>query len=198
MPEIKDNTENEIEKEATATKPKRKRTTAKTTKAASEKAPKVEKAPERVFDKEDTIPCMSVTTGELIYHEDWSKSHTRYEWMQYGDITEVEYQDLKAMLARKSDYLFYPYFIVTDEDFLKQNPKLQEVTNQFYGLDDPKSFFDKSPAALESFLNSASEGVRDAAKTAAAKLIKDGELDSIRIVKTIDNTLGTEFAKLVL
>ena len=29
-------------------------------------------------------------------------------------------------------------------------------------------------------------------------LIKDGQLDSIRIVKTIDKSLGTEFAKLVL
>lgn len=193
MPEIKDNTENEIEKETTAVKPKRKRTTAKTTKAASEKAPEV-----RVFDKEDLIPCMSVTTGELVYHEDWSKSHTRYEWIQYGDVTEVEYQDLKAMLARKSDYLFYPHFIVTDEDFLKENPKLQDVTNQFYGLDNPRNFFDRSPVSLEAFLNSAPEGVKDAAKTAAAKLIKDGELDSIRIVKTIDSTLGTEFAKLVL
>lgn len=196
MPEIKDNTKNEIEKETTVAKPKGKRAAAKTTKATSEKAPEIEKA--RVFEKEDLIPCMSVTTGELIYHEDWSKSHTRYEWMQYGDVTEVEYQDLKAMLARKSDYLLYPYFIVTDEDFLKQNPKLQEVTNQFYGLDDPKSFFDKTPDALESFLNNASEGVRDAAKTAAIKLIKEGELDSVRIIKTIDKTLDTEFAKLVL
>ena len=102
------------------------------------------------------------------------------------------------MLARKSDYLFYPYFIVMDEDFLKENPQLQEITNQFYGLDDPRSFFDKTPDALESFLNSAPEGVKDAARTAAAKLIKDGQLDSIRIVKTIDKSLGTEFAKLVL
>lgn len=185
MPEINDNTKNEIEKETATAKSKGKRAAAKATKA-------------RVFEKEDLIPCMSVITGELIYHEDWSKSHTRYEWMQYGDVTEVEYQDLKAMLARKSDYLLYPYFIVTDEDFLKQNPKLQEVTNQFYGLDDPKSFFDKSPDALESFLNNASEGVRDAAKTAAIKLIKEGELDSVRIIKTIDKTLDTEFAKLVL
>lgn len=193
MPETnKTNTENAVEEKAT-TKSTAKRTRTKKTTPAPKEEPKA-----RAFDKEDLIPCMSVTTGELIYHESFSKSRTRYEWLQYGDVTEVEYQDLKAMLARKSDYLFYPYFIVMDEDFLKENSQLQDVTNQFYGLDNPRNFFDKTPVALEAFLNSAPEGVRDAAKTAAAKLIKDGELDSIRIVKTIDKTLGTEFAKLML
>lgn len=191
MPETnKTNTENAVE-EKTAAKSTAKRT--RTKKATPKPEPKA-----RVFDKEELIPCMSVTTGELIYHETFAKSRTRYEWLQYGEITDVEYQDLKAMLARKSDYLFYPYFIVMDENFLKENPQLQEITNQFYGLDDPRSFFDKTPDALESFLNNAPEGVKDAARTAAAKLIKDGQLDSIRIVKTIDKSLGTEFAKLVL
>lgn len=161
-------------------------------KATTKRTPK-----KKVFDKEELIPCMSVTTGLLILNETSTKSHTRYEWLQYGDITDVEYQDLKTMIARKSDFLFYPYFIIMDEDFLKENERLKEVSEHFYGLDDPYSFFDRPPEVLKTFLANAPEGVRDAARSAASTLIKSGELDSVSKVKVIDQALGTEFKKLL-
>lgn len=171
----------------------RKNTTTKTSTTTAKKTTKKV----RTFNKEDLIPCMSVTVGELIYSENYTKSKTRYEWFDYGDICEVEYQDLKAMLARKSDYLLYPYFIVQDDDFLEQNPRLKTISEQFYGLDDPINFFNKSVTQLKHDLNNAPDGIKDVVKSAASGLIKSGELDSIAIIKCIDECLGTEFTKMM-
>ena len=91
---------------ATTTAKKGKTTTAKAT-AASKKPttvveePKVEK---RVFKDSDGIPCRSITQGAL--YMEGAKTHMLYEWVEYGDVTMVEYADLAAAVRTKSWLMF--------------------------------------------------------------------------------------------
>lgn len=149
------------------------------------------------FKKDDLIPCMSVTVGHLIYSALDTRSHNRYDWFDFGDVCEVEYQDLLAMIARKSEYLFTPRIVVNSDSFLEKYPKLKELKEKFFGLDDTNKFFDVSPEMLEEKIISAPEGLKTAIADMAGSLIKSGELDSRRKIEVIDKTLGTEFGKLI-
>lgn len=178
------------------TKPKSTKTQTKATikKPVAKKPIKVE---EKTFNKDDLIPCVSVTVGPLIYSALDTRSHNRYDWFDFGDVCDVEYQDLLAMIARKSEFVFMPRFVIDDDDFLKKYPKLKEIKEKFFGLDNPTQFFGVTPDKLEEKINSAPEGLKKAIADMAGTLIKQGELDSRKKIEIIDRTLGTEFAKLV-
>lgn len=178
------------------TKPKSTSSQAKTPvkKSVAKKPLKVE---EKTFNKDDLIPCTSVTVGRLVYSALDTRSHNRYDWFNFGDVCDVEYQDLLAMIARKSEFVFMPRFVIDDDDFLKKYPKLKDIKDKFFGLDNPTVFFGVTPDKLEEKINAAPEGLKKAIADMAGTLIKEGELDSRKKIEIIDKTLGTEFAKLV-
>ena len=66
------------------------------------------------YNGDDLIPCRSMTKGELICVG--KKSKETYMWADYGDITEVEYQDLLALKASKSSFIFDTLFIIDETD----------------------------------------------------------------------------------
>lgn len=96
---------------ATATTTAKKKTTPKATTASKKpttvvekvEAPKVEK---KVFKDSDGIPCRSITQGAL--YMEGAKTHMLYEWVEYGDVTMVEYADLTAAVRTKSWFMFSP------------------------------------------------------------------------------------------
>ena len=83
----------------------------KATKQESKKAPaKVA----RKYEPDEMITCRSLTYGELLLTG--KKSKLLYSWANYGDTTEVEYQDLQALKSTKSSYLYKPRFVIEDEE----------------------------------------------------------------------------------
>ena len=165
-------------------------------KTAPKKAPSVKKEPKK-YAPTDRIECRSVTGGGLILVG--TKSQLQYEWEDYGDTAHVEFQDLHALQSRKSGFLTKPRFIIEDEELIEQwgsmlKPIYNKINNQdieeFFGLDDPEKF--------KKILSKMPDGLKDSVKTKAAQKIASGELYDIRLVKIIDELLGTEFAATLL
>ena len=68
----------------------------KTEATANETKTKTEvKKASRKFAQDDLIPCRSITFGELLLTG--TKSKLLYSWANYGDVTEVELQDLQTL-----------------------------------------------------------------------------------------------------
>lgn len=146
--------------------------------------------PRKKFNPTDTIPCRSVTYGELILSG--YKSKLLYTWANAGDVTDVEYQDLQALQSRKSKFLTEPLFIIEDEDLAAQwNSMLKPIYDKIQE-DDLEELLKLSPSKLESKLKSSPEGIQKSIKSMAAAKIASGELDSINKIKAIDKALGTE------
>ena len=85
---------------------------------AQEETPVVKKSAPRKFAPDDMITCRSITYGELLLTG--TKSKLLYSWANYGDTTEVEFQDLQALKSTRSSYLFRPRFIIEDEELIEQ------------------------------------------------------------------------------
>ena len=158
-------------------------------------APKQEskKAPAKVARKyapDELITCRSVTYGELLLTG--KKSKLLYSWSNYGDTTEVEYQDLQALKSTKSTYLYRPRIVIEDEELVEQFGKdFIDMYKNVVDVDVDELF--KLPVGqFKSKLKKAPKGVQQAVKNIAGEKIMNGSLDSLAKIKAIDEILGTD------
>lgn len=148
----------------------------------------------KTFVASDLIPCRSVRNG-LMQHIA-RKSGNPYEWSDFGDVTEVEYGDLLAMKASKSKFLFAPWIIIEDEDAVVAL-KLENIYEEFKEYEDVEEFLQMSPAQIRSKLENAPIGFKDAITKTAANMIREGRLDSIGVIKAIDDVLHKNLSTLI-
>lgn len=144
----------------------------------------------RKYEPDELITCRSITYGELLLTG--KKSKLLYSWANYGDTTEVEYQDLQALKSTKSSYLYRPRFIIEDEELVAQWGK--DFTDMYKNIVDVDAddLFKLPVGQFKSKLKKAPKGVQQAVKNIAGEKIMNGSLDSLAKIKAIDEVLGTD------
>lgn len=151
------------------------------------------KAP-RKFAQDDVILCKSVTFGELLLPG--KKSQLLYTWADYGDATEVEFQDLQALRSTRSAYLNVPYFVIEDEELLEQWPELKTLYAKVAALD-VDNLFNLPINQFKKRLREIPVGFKDSIKNIAGDKIRNGSLDSIAKINALDEILGTELKLMI-
>lgn len=151
-------------------------------KKVTEKPKAVKKKKE--FKETDGILCRSVTTGGLYMIG--KKTGMVYEWGEYGREYEVEYRDLVIAVRTRSEFVFNPYFIIEDEDFIEEFPIVKKFYEESYNMNDLNEIIDLPldmmkkaisalpPTAMKNFQNMASTAVRS------------GRLDSLEKIRALD------------
>lgn len=160
---------------------------------AEVKASKAKKAaPKEVkqYTPDEMIACRSITYGELLLPG--PKSKLLYTWSNYGDVTEIPFQDLQALKSTRSTYLFKPRFIIEDEELVEQwRNDLGKIYDDIIATDVEALF--KLPAnQLKAKLKKAPAGIQQAVKNLAGEKIMNGSLDSLAKIKVIDDVLGSD------
>ena len=144
----------------------------------------------RKYEPDERIVCRSLTYGELLLTG--AKTKLLYSWANYGDTTEVEYQDLMALKSTKSSYLYRPRFVVEDEELVEQWGKdFVEMYKNIIDVD-AEDMLKLPLAQLKAKLKKAPKGVQMAVKNIAGEKILNGSLDSLAKIKAIDEILGTD------
>lgn len=157
--------------------------------------PKVEEtSTKRVFEPNDLIPCKSITAGELLM--EGYKTKFVYRWADYDDVQEVEYQDLAYDIRIQGrSYSKYPRFIILDDDFIEQNPVLNEVYSKIFTISDLRKILEMTPAEIKKTVNTLPKGARDSLKTIVSTAIANGTLDSVNKIKVFDEIFETEMVQ---
>ena len=151
----------------------------------------VEKTP-RKFEAMDGVLCRSIVDGVLVM--EGIKSKNFYKWADMNDIAEVEYQDLVSAVRSNTSYVFAPHFIIEDEDFLAQFPKVQEVYNSMYTTSDLKEILRlPTVAAMMKEIETLPNGSKDNLREIAGKMVLNGQLDSVQKIKALDDYYNTNF-----
>ena len=86
-----------------------------------------------------------------------------------------------------------PYFIIDDEDFLKQFPQVQKVYNTIYDIDDLKNVLKMSPSQIKKIVPTLPSGARESVKSIVADAVQNGSLDSVQRIKAFDEVFDTKF-----
>ena len=142
------------------------------------------------FKDEDQIPCVSISSGEVLYVGE--KSKILYDWVSFGDVVEMEYRDLLIALRTKRPCVMKPRVIVQDAEFLKQNPQLEELYNGLYSPADIRAILLLPADKLKDAIAVLPIGAQDALKGIASAEIDEGVLDSVAKVKVLDEIFGTQ------
>ena len=129
------------------------------------------------YDKEDVIPCKSITNGKLLV--DGEKSGILYRWADYGDIEEIEYQDLIYMIRAHRVSVYKPRFIIQDEEFVAQHKDLKDILNL-------------PVAQMRKAIEELPEGAFESIKGVAASMIHSGQYDSVKKIKVLDEIFDTK------
>ena len=148
-------------------------------------------AKKKKFVATDPITCVSITAGELGMIG--IKSKINYRWVGRGSETEVEYQDLAAAVRSSKKHIFKPLFIIQDEDFLAEFPKVKEVYSSIYSVKDLKEIFKMTPTQMKKLIPSLPDGAKESVKHLASEMIKNGTLDSVSKIKVLDEIFNTKF-----
>lgn len=151
------------------------------------------KAP-RKFAMDDPILCKSVTFGELLLPG--KKSQLLYTWANYGDTTEVEFQDLQALRSTRSAYLNAPYFVIEDEELLEQWTEFKALYEKVAAID-VDNLFNLPINQFKKRLREIPVGFKDSIKNIASDKILNGSLDSLAKINALDEILGTDLKLLI-
>ena len=158
-----------------------------------EKKTKVEK---KKFEANDGVACSSIFPGKLFMTGD--KSGMDYAWTRYGDIVDVEYRDLVSAVQARSNYIYKPFFIIEDEDFIAEFPQLKRFYDEKYAMKDLRGVLNLNVSEMKREIAELPDGARQALRSIASTAIQNGDIDSYSRVKAIDEALETQFVLLYM
>ncbi len=151
----------------------------------------------RTYSPTDLIICKCVKPHEVIYVA--SRTGNYYAFSGYADEQEIEFQDLKALLTRKSGYLFDPSFVVMDEELLEQPMwrNLIPVYQKLISADTLEEMFNLSDEDFKSKLLIANEGTKESILSTAVSMIKNNTFRDLRKLRMIDEIFGTHLKEFI-
>lgn len=149
-----------------------------------------EEKPKRKFKQDEGVMCRSSVIGGLWL--DGPKSKLTYRWIEYGDEEEVEYKDLVALVRSKSSYIYNPMFIIEDEDFIEEFPQLKKFYDEQYSVKELSDVLKLPINSMVATINTLPAGAIESLKNIASTQVVNGELDSVKKIKALDECFGTE------
>lgn len=163
-------------------------------KIAEVKTEEVSKVEKKVYTNETPIPCMSIVSGELGM--EGIKSNINYRWAERGDVTDVEYQDLVAAIRSSASFIIKPYFIIMDDEFVKQFPQVEKIYKTLYSIHDLKDVLRMPATEMRTTILSLPDGAKESIKNIAATMINNGTLDSVQKIRILDEIFDTKLMML--
>lgn len=148
------------------------------------------KEKKKVFNKDDLIPCVSITPGEMFFVG--GRTNNLYTWANIGYVAELEYQDVNYAIQQNHPMIKKPRFIIQDKDIIAQHPELDAIYSGLYSVNDLKAIIKMNPSEIETEVAKLPLGAKEALKGIVATGISNGSLDSINRIKALDKVLGTE------
>lgn len=130
--------------------------------------------------------------GKLIYIS--PKTKEEFEWDTFGDEQEMELRELKNAKSSVKAFFKNNWFMF-DEDWIVDFLGVKEFYKHAVSIDEFDSIFLQSPSELKATLEDMSDGQKRSVAYRARVMIKDGEIDSIKTIQTIEDALGIELVE---
>lgn len=162
----------------------------KTAKNSSKKTTDKSEKVKKKFDPSDLIPCRSVCQGGLYL--EGSRTKMPYEWADYGAVEDVEYRDLAELVRTRSSYIFNPFFIIDNEDFVEEFPQLKKFYSENYSIKELAAILELPVDEMVAQVKSLPKGAIESLKSIAASQVSAGQLDSVRKIRELDSIFGTD------
>lgn len=141
--------------------------------------------------KKDLSPNMVVTVkngfnGTLVYKS--KRTGELFVWDSFGSEQEMELQDLKSAKNTYKAFFINNWFLFDDPEVVEWLGMSQYYKHAL-NTESFNELFTKTPEEIKKTVSELSPGQKKSAAFRAKQLIQDGEIDSIKIINALEESL---------
>jgi len=133
------------------------------------------------------VPVRNGFNGKLIYKS--TKTGERYVWERFGEEQDMELRELRAAKTSYKAFFENNWFMIDDPEVIAYLG-VERFYENALKYDEFATLFEKSPEEIENKLNALSKGQKASVAYMARRMIRDGGIDSIKVINTIEKTLN--------
>lgn len=182
----------------TVSKPRTRRSPAEGTSTAAERpAAEVSETTKKTVVPKEIDPNQIITVrngfqGRLVYKS--KRTGERWSWESFGAEQDMELSELKNARNSNKKYFINNWFMF-DEDWVIDYLGMRQYYKNSLNIQDFDQLFKKPVGEIEDIISKLSEGQRKSVAYRAKQLIAEEEIDSNRVINTLEKCLGVELVE---
>lgn len=182
----------------TVSKPRTRRSPAEGTSTAAERpAAEVSETTKKPVVPKEIDPNQIITVrngfqGRLVYKS--KRTGERWSWESFGAEQDMELSELKNARNSNKKYFINNWFMF-DEDWVIDYLGMRQYYKSSLNIQDFDQLFKKPVGEIEDIISKLSEGQRKSVAYRAKQLIAEEEIDSNRVINTLEKCLGVELVE---
>lgn len=182
----------------TVSKPRTRRSPAEGTSTAAERpAAEVSETTKKPVVPKEIDPNQIITVrngfqGRLVYKS--KRTGERWSWESFGAEQDMELSELKNARNSNKKYFINNWFMF-DEDWVIDYLGMRQYYKNSLNIQDFDQLFKKHVGEIEDIISKLSEGQRKSVAYRAKQLIAEEEIDSNRVINTLEKCLGVELVE---
>lgn len=182
----------------TVSKPRTRRSPAEGTSTAAERpAAEVSETTKKPVVPKEIDPYQIITVrngfqGRLVYKS--KRTGERWSWESFGAEQDMELSELKNARNSNKKYFINNWFMF-DEDWVIDYLGMRQYYKNSLNIQDFDQLFKKPVGEIEDIISKLSEGQRKSVAYRAKQLIAEEEIDSNRVINTLEKCLGVELVE---
>lgn len=182
----------------TVSKPRTRRSPAEGTSTAAERpAAEVSETTKKPVVPKEIDPNQIITVrngfqGRLVYKS--KRTGERWSWESFGTEQDMELSELKNARNSNKKYFINNWFMF-DEDWVIDYLGMRQYYKNSLDIQDFDQLFKKPVGEIEDIISKLSEGQRKSVAYRAKQLIAEEEIDSNRVINTLEKCLGVELVE---
>lgn len=182
----------------TVSKPRTRRSPAEGTSTAAERpAAEVSETTKKPVVPKEIDPNQIITVrngfqGRLVYKS--KRTGERWIWESFGAEQDMELSELKNARNSNKKYFINNWFMF-DEDWVIDYLGMRQYYKNSLNIQDFDQLFKKPVGEIEDIISKLSEGQRKSVAYRAKQLIAEEEIDSNRVINTLEKCLGVELVE---
>ena len=182
----------------TVSKPRTRRSPAEGTSTAAERpAAEVSETTKKPVVPKEIDPNQIITVrngfqGRLVYKS--KRTGERWSWESFGAEQDMELSELKNARNSNKKYFINNWFMF-DEDWVIDYLGMRQYYKNSLNIQDLDQLFKKPVGEIEDIISKLSEGQRKSVAYRAKQLIAEEEIDSNRVINTLEKCLGVELVE---
>lgn len=135
------------------------------------------------------VPVRNGFNGKLIYIS--RKTGERYVWENFGDEQDMELMELRAAKTSYKAFFENNWFLIDDPDVIEYLG-VERFYKDALTFDEFDTLFQMDPDEIENKVSGLSKGQKMSLKYRARQMVKNGQIDSIRVITILERLLETE------
>lgn len=141
------------------------------------------------LDPNSVVTVKNGFQGTLVYKS--KKTGEKFVWETFGDEQDMELSELKSARNSYKTFFINNWFLIDDPDVIEYLG-VEQYYNNALTYDEFENLFNNSPEEIEYIIKGLSKGQKDSIAYRARKLVADGDIDSNRVIATLEKCLSIE------